>query len=213
MCEHFWNKSKNGHFQCTECKAHHCCDDTCERYYNSDRSLVCPVTGSCSETLIADNYQSNFSILTESSMCNFENKVKSSQQTKNKVLNPDLITKILNNIVVLKKLGVLPVIQLTNQILALWRSYVTCTDIYTHRKDRKCFIIAIIFSLRSGLLNNKKKFIVHKHQFVEISTINKKKTYKFFKVNEIRYGIKLLQKGFKDVDFFQGVNINENPIS
>ena len=201
-CQHSYLPSSGGDFDkfiCRHCNdVHMCCEDECGRkYYNGDKTLVCPVSGKCFKQCVADNFTDSRRAFV---MTSFHNRVKKDQQIKNKAINPKYIYDIVKNVDFMCPPSPIVVRTLVGQVIRLWEQYlqlVSNNDVYVHRKDKRCFVVGVVFSLSSGLSNNVGKNIVQPHPCLTIRKINKKKEYTTFKVRDIRHGIKLIKSGFK----------------
>jgi len=182
MCD--FEEKRRDVYQCTTCyKIHKCGINDCEHlFYNRDFISVCKLTGKCFNQQICepfDDCRTNQDPV-------FRLKVKRDQQIKNRSLNYDTIFILVNSV---RNIVILSQIQtrcLCNQILELWYEFIQCTkdkETYTHRKDKRCFVISIVMSLNVGICTNNGQFIIHKHPHINVKKINKKSKYKSFKVS------------------------------
>lgn len=187
-------------FICSTCGLRHQCgSDVCEHlFFNEDFTSVCRLTGLCFEQRQCEAY-----IDTEKGLANIEvptyhPRVKRDQQVKNRTMEYAFILQLIVKMEFMTQLSAPQVRNLVNKIADLWAEFVDCArekGMYIHRKDKRCFVVAILFSLNSGICSSGGQVVMAHPQF-ELLKLNKKKSYGCFKVSDIRYGQKLIMKVF-----------------
>lgn len=187
-------------FACTVCDALHACGDTkCENlFYNSDFTQVCSITGICFNQRICDTFATTQKIVSGKDPVYFK-RVKRDQQIKNKVLDRKQVAKIIKCASVIVHLNDMQHTVLCAKILDLWTQFVNSITIkreYVHRKDKRCFVVAIIMSLKEGIMTDDQNFIVSPHTHIKSEKLNKKSDYTEFCVSDIRYGQTLIKRVF-----------------
>lgn len=200
-------------FVCLECKKIHKCGETeCDSlHYNSDYTHVCTLTGLCFEQRICETF------VDSSKPMNGEDPIyikrpKRDQQIKNKYLERNQVMKIINCASSIVELTPIQIEILCNKILELWTQFVNSTDNpevhkrkkakqYVHRKDKRCFVVAIVMSLENGIMIEGDKFVVMPHAHIKCAKLNKKSVYPEFEVSDIRYGQTLIKKAFNGTNF------------
>lgn len=189
-------------YKCSVCSAvHECGSDVCEHlFYNCDYTSVCKLTGRCFEQRHCETYINTDKGLTNTEVPMYFPRVKRDQQVKNRTMDHRFISKLISQMEISSKLGRKQTSDAISKIVELWSEFVKCAismNVYIHRKDRRCFVVAIIFSLYSGICSPA-GYIVNKHPGFELYKLNKKRSYGCFKVSDIRYGQKLIMKVFKE---------------
>lgn len=188
-------------YRCRTChKKHECGLERCERlFFNSDYTTVCKLTGRCFQQRHYDAFIDNDKGLTNMEVPMYHPRIKRDQQVKNRSMDhgfiSELISKMDSNQVVSEK----QMSQITSKIIRLWGEFIRCAaenNIYIHRKDSRCFVVAIMFSLHSGICSPA-GYVVKRHPEFELYNLNKKKSYGCFKVSDIRYGQKLITNVFR----------------
>jgi len=102
--------------------------------------------------------------------------------------------------------------ELTQQILRLWEQFKTSCfakqrDI--QRKDRRCFVVGVLFSLHKGLCSyDSKEYIIMPHTQFVTRVINKKKNYVSFKVSDITEGQKIIKEVFSGFNATSPLTLN-----
>jgi hypothetical protein len=185
------------------CKKIHVCGlDECDYlFYNTDQTQVCGVTGLCFNQRVCENYIDTQRGIRGSDPV-YIKRQKRDQQLKNRSLEYEYTMTLLSSIDTIVMLSSVEKLSLCKQILSLWQSFVMCTQekkCYTHRKDKRCFVIAIAMSISTGICSNMGQYIVLKHDDIHVNKLNKKSKYDTFKVADIRGGTNLLINGFKNV--------------
>jgi hypothetical protein len=142
------------------------------------------------------------STLTSNMDPEYKTKQKRKQQVKNSHLKLDYVVKMVDSIELVPKLTQNQKSSLVQQIVKLWERYKSCAkekQKEIQRMDQRCFIVAIMFSLNKGLCSySSKSYIIVPHDMYKTKEINKKKTYKNFKVSDITEGTKRLKFVFED---------------
>jgi hypothetical protein len=195
----------NDFFVCSEenCQnTHQCGADECEYlFYNRDQTQVCGITGLCFNQRVCETFvDSHRGIQGDDPI--YIKRLKRDQQIKNRSLEYGYTMKLLKSISNIVSLDDKEIASLCSQILSLWQFFVMCTkekNNYTHRKDKRCFVIAIAMSLNTGICSNLGQYIVHKHPTIHVNKLNKKSKYDTFKVSDIRGGTNLIINVFKNV--------------
>jgi hypothetical protein len=88
--------------------------------------------------------------------------------------------------------------KVASAVCSLWKRFVDLSKtlrLYTHRKDRRCFVVALLFSLPTGL-TAPGGVIVEAHDWLVLPNLNKKKKYSAFCVSDIRHGQKMIMRTF-----------------
>jgi len=199
-------------FICFECKQKHACGrNNCDSlFYNSDHTHVCTVTGMCFEQRLCDTFVDATRAFPLDDQV-YIKKTKRDQQIKNKVLDRKHITKIVDCASRIIELTVEQNEQLCIEIMTLWSQFIvhiSKKNQYVHRKDKRCFVVAIAMSLESGIKNNMGQFIVAPHKMVKREKLNKKSKYDEFDVSDIRYGQNLIKKVFKGVSIHADTSVH-----
>ena len=188
------------------CGAEECKD----LFYNSDYTSVCKLTGACFGQRLCDTYIDCEKGINNTIDVPFYPKIKKDQQLRNKKVDHNTVRGILtkmNNADFFKNKVLYCA---TNQICSLWKHLVnllTIDNVYCHRKDLHCFVVAIVFSLRNGLKSTKGPVVV-KHPTFRLPKLNKKKNYKVFEIKMIRYGVRLIKNIFKKHEPPFAINLN-----
>jgi hypothetical protein len=203
-------------FICKECGSQHQCGaDECDfLFYNRDQTQVCGLTGLCFNQRVCETYvDSQKGIQGDDPV--YIKKSKRDQQIKNRSLDYGYVMKLLKSINTIVILNDKQLTELCSKILELWQEFVICTkekNSYTHRKDKRCFVIATAMSLNTGICSNVGQFIVHKHPNIIVNKLNKKSKYATFKVSDIRGGSNLIENVFKNVRINDSKTIKINHI-
>lgn len=177
------------------------CDDadSCTHlYYNSDHVRVCSLSGRCFGRKICDSFGQNVHLDNDPL---YFGPVKRDQQIKNRDLTHEYIASIIAAVRPIVDMNPHSSRMISGRITRLWNLFVHKTreaGRYTHRKDKRCFVIAILTSLRDGLSVPCGSVIVEPHSFIEVQRVNKKCKHDDFKISDIRYGINLIKSAFKD---------------
>lgn len=196
-------RDHNDLFVCSVCKSvHKCGDGVCDNLqYNSDYTKVCSLTGLCFDQRICDTYvDSKRPLDCEDPV--YIKRVKRDQQIKNKVLDRRQIIKIIECASSIVHIDKSKHDILCAKIMNLWDYFVAnITDKreYVHRKDKRCFVVAIVMSLKKGIMTDDDKFIVMPHSSIKSEKLNKKSEYSEFCVSDIRYGQTLIKRVFNGV--------------
>jgi hypothetical protein len=199
----FKHEKRKDAYVCSVCNLiHNCGIEKCDSLaYNKEQTQVCTKTGRCFEQRLCDDYV-DFSCSLDVSDPIYTMRVKRDQQIKNKNMNVNFILKLLESLEVLKQH---PRKQntLAGQIVKLWKEFVEINTLkgnYTHRADKRSFVVCIIKYMQEGLLTNKGTYIVYPHKDFDMKKLNRKSKYKDFKVSDIRKGYNLIKKTFADVE-------------
>lgn len=193
-------------FICTICNnIHKCGENDCEHLsYNSDYTQVCTLTGLCFEQRMCELF-TNTNKLNNSSDPVYIKRPKRDQQIKNKYLEREQILRIIECATTIVELTPPQISTLCNKILDLWSQFVSSMDKYNkryvHRKDKRCFVVAIVLSLENGIMIDDNKFVVTPHKNIKCAKLNKKSEYPEFEVSDIRYGQTLIKKAFNGNNF------------
>lgn len=187
-------------YVCVECGlVHQCGRDYCDSLmYNSEYTNVCMLTGLCFEQRMCASSLDDVNI--------FVKKIKRDQQIKNKILDHGTVLQIIECAASIIDLTPKQNSNLCTKIIQLWSDFVLhiSGQHYVHRKDKRCFVVAIAMSLVSGIKNNIGVSIVLPHTHIKRIKLNKKSKYDEFDVSDIRYGQNLIKRVFK------GVHISPN---
>ena len=199
-------------YMCLECKNIHKCGVVdCENlHYNSDYTRVCTLTGLCFEQRICETFVDATKPMNGDDPI-YIKRPKRDQQIKNKHLDRNQIIRIVECASSIVELTPLQINVLCAKIMDLWTQFVNCmntpnpnkkaTKSYVHRKDKRCFVIAIIMSLEDGIMIEGDKFVVTPHEGIKCAKLNKKSEYPEFEVSDIRYGQTLIKRVFNGTDF------------
>jgi hypothetical protein len=190
-------------FICSKCDTEHLCgrDECNSLFYNSDHTNVCTITGMCFDQRMCELFIDPVHAFTNDDPVYFK-RTKRDQQIKNKVLDRVHTMKIIACVAKIIELTVAQNEQLCARIMELWSQFVlhiSSKKHYVHRKDKRCFVVAIAMSLENGIKNNMGYFVVSPHKLVKREKLNKKSKYDEFDVSDIRYGQNLIKKVFKGV--------------
>lgn len=199
-------------FVCVECgNTHQCGIDDCDYlFYNHDHTQVCGLTGICFHQRVCETFVDPQNGIQGDDPV-YIKKIKRDQQIKNRSMDYGYVFKLLTSIRDIVLLSDKQIQLLCTQIIELWQAFVMCTkdkNKYTHRKDKRCFVIAIAMSLNAGICSNVGQFIVNKHPDIIIRKLNKKSKYSTFKVSDIRGGSNLIEKVFYNVSIDDSKTIN-----
>lgn len=187
-----YNQISKQHFRCQSCSNDHICTETTCEYMdlNNDSSLVCVMTGRCFNQLLCNGYKPHEEPL------KFENATtKKTQQTKNSKLTYEEIHDLIDKMN-LDEFGV-DIPDLGKQIHDLWGEIVTNNLVsYIRRNDKFAVVVASVFSLSSGLCNNKGIYIINGCD-INVFNLNKKRKFdNGVQIKMIRYGQRFLRKAF-----------------
>jgi hypothetical protein len=180
-------------------------------FYNSDFTQVCSLTGLCFNQRICEAYATTQNIIAGEDPV-FIKKIKRDQQIKNKVLDRKQVNDIIKCASIIVSFDDIQNGILCRKIMELWSKFVehiTSKQEYVHRKDKRCFVVAIIMSLKEGIMTDDEQFIVSPHGHMKIEKLNKKSSYTHFYVSDIRYGQTLIKRVFSGMvmDPYQSVSI------
>lgn len=186
-------------FKCVECGLKHVCGVShCEYlYYNKDQTQVCSLTGRCFQQRMCDTF-SDFSKGLDNGDPVYLKRVKRDQQLKNRSISVDYILKLLDSLEAYKA-DMNKRSKLASSIIALWSEYVQTTKIlkkYTHRNDKRSFVVSIVKYMEDGIVSNNGDYIVFPHKDFRSKKLNKKSRYTDFKVSDVRKGFNLLKSVF-----------------
>lgn len=175
----------------------HTCDETSEcRFYNPEHVMVCSVTGQCFKRRLCDDYIDSSRGIGNTVNSIYTVAQKRNQQIKNRKITMIEIMNIINDIQFLKEFSQETINDFAKQILELWKIFIDeieKQDFYVHRNARRCFVVSIIYNLKNGL-HTLGGCIIEPHPSIKISNLNKKKSYKHFKIRDIRYGQNIIKK-------------------
>jgi len=199
-------------YRCRIChKKHHCGLERCEHlFFNSDYTTVCKLTGRCFQQRHCDTIIDIEKGLTNMQVPMYHPKIKRDQQVKNRTMDHGFISDLITKMEFNQKMSGWWMSQTTGKIISLWGEFVRCAiqkNIYIHRKDRRCFVVAIMFSLHSGICSPA-GYVVKQHPEFALYKLNKKKSYGCFKVSDIRYGQKLIMNVFRSHKPVNALDIN-----
>lgn len=188
-------------FACGTCgKIHKCGSETCEHlFFNSDFTSVCRLTGLCFEQRQCETFIDASKGMAHVEDHSYYPKIKRDQQLKNRSVNVYFITDMISKISICEDFTKDTITSLIGQIYNLWGEFVSNSikeKMYIHRKDRRCFVVAIMFSLYNGIYASS-GCVVRCHKKYDLRKINKKKVYESFKVSDIRYGQKMIMRAFQ----------------
>lgn len=191
-------------FECDDCDVTHKCgmDDCDSIFYNSDHTHVCTLTGMCFNQRICETFTDSSRAYGVSDPV-YVKRAKRDQQIKNKVLDRRHTMKIIKCAATIVELSDEQHDKLCGMIMSLWTKFVhhiSSKNQYVHRKDKRCFVVAITMSLENGIKNNMGQFIVSPHGAIRREKLNKKSKYDEFDVSDIRYGQNLIKKVFNGVE-------------
>ena len=200
-------------FMCVECEdVHKCGEADCENlHYNSDYTHVCSLTGLCFEQRICETFVDSSKPMNGAEPI-YVKRQKRDQQIKNKSLDRNQVVEIVECAREIVTLTPPQINMLCNKIMDLWSQFVSSMDKvddpekkrekrYVHRKDKRCFVIAIIMSLKNGIMIEDDKFVVIPHDNITFAKLNKKSEYPEFEVSDIRYGQTLIKRAFNGFGF------------
>lgn len=198
-CAHTFVEREREVYVCTACGVtHECgayvCDHT---LYNSDQTKVCSLTGVCFTQKLCDKFSSPMAALNEAEPV-YAQRHKRDQQIRNRYINVEMVEELVNALVLEQSVAVRA--QLCSQIVYMWQEYIDKVKHggrYTHRKDKRCFVVAIIQSLRAGFKLSNGTYIIAPHPGIKTVKLNKKNNYLSFKVTDVRYGLKMIRAVFK----------------
>lgn len=190
----------NRTFACIVCNAlHHCGPGKCEHlFYNVDQTRVCSMTGLCFSQKQGDKFDS----VRDQADPVYHPRVKRDQQVNNRELNTEYASGVVDAMRAVVPLSQSQRDALVHKIVTLWKEYVKIEKLrneYTQRKNKRCFVVAIVMALKKGMCNDTNQFIVHPHPDLPVKSLNKKRNYQKFNVTDIRDGQNLIKKRFKGV--------------
>ena len=175
---------------------HECNENSSCRYYNDEHIMVCSISGECFTPRMCDDYVDSSRGIINCEVSVYSNAQKRNQQVKNRKIELNEIMDIINDIDFLKKYSLEIINDFANQIKELWKIFIEEVekyDFYVHRNARRCFVVSIIYNLKYGLYTIA-GCVIKDHNFIKVTNLNKKKTYKFFKIRDIRYGQNIIKK-------------------
>ena len=191
-------------YACKHCGATHACGaDVCtSAAYNRHQTWVCSLTGACLGQRICDIVHNDGRSMVLEPDPSYQVRTKRTQQARNSQLKLSDVVGIIRAIPTEPVLGVEQVHCLTTQICSLWEDFVAESQAKKRdipRKDRRCFVVAIVFSLHNGLCSySSKTYLVQPHPRIQALDVNKKKAYKLFSVSDITEGQKTIKEVFAD---------------
>jgi hypothetical protein len=190
-------------FTCRSCAALHSCGvGRCDKLlYNSDHTQVCALTGLCFQQRVCEAMldSSRGSVSNQVNRDYFP-RVKRDQQIKNSCISEGFIHDFIQSMEGAIVLSKRERSDLTCQTTRLWKEFVACAatkGIYIHRKDRRCFVVAVIYSLEKGICSSS-GVVVYPHPKLSVRKLNKKREYGLFKVTNIRHGQRQIMSVFCD---------------
>jgi hypothetical protein len=188
-------------FVCDGCGAsHQCGTDRCEHlFFNQDFTSVCRLTGLCFEQRQCEAYIDAEKGLVNIEVPTYHPRVKRDQQVKNRAMDYNYIFRLISLMDFPTPCAPEEIRTLVNQICELWCEFVSCAkekEVFIRRKDKRSFVVAVIFSLPDGLCSPAGPVVMSHPQFGPWK-LNKKKNYEGFKVSDIRYGQKLIMGMFE----------------
>lgn len=191
-------------FICPACrKVHRCGDGTCDSlFYNGDFTQVCSLTGLCFNQRMCDTYATSHEISRGRPDTVYVPRTKRDQQIQNRVLTRLQVAKVVNCASAIVHLTKSQEVALCSDIIMLWSLFVSnITDKggYIRRKDKRCFVVAVVMSLRDGIMTDGDAFIVKPHPSLSTEKLNKKSVYAEFNVTDIRYGQTLIKRAFSGI--------------
>ena len=175
---------------------HVCNDDSPCRFYNNEHLLVCKITGRVFKRRVCDEFIDSNRGICNSDIRNYAHAQKRNQQIKNRKIEFREVMNIINDIDFLSKYSGEIIRDFCTQILDLWKIFIQEIekyDFYVHRNARRCFVVSIIYNLKSGL-HTLSGCVIKAHPNINVTNLNKKKSYKFFKIRDIRYGNNIIKK-------------------
>ena len=181
----------------SEKKEQHICNENSScRFYNDEHMLVCKISGRVFKRRLCDEYIDSQRGICNSDIQTYTHAQKRNQQVKNRKIEFKEVMNIINDIDFLSKYSVETIRDFCNQILDLWKIFIEEIkkyDFYVHRNARRCFVVSIIYNLKSGL-HTLSGCVIESHPNINVTNLNKKKNYKFFKIRDIRYGENIIKK-------------------
>lgn len=188
QCE--YRQYKDLVFVCSKCNnVHHCGVNKCENlFYNENYTQICSLTGLCFNQKICDSFiDTKKGVLNTNDRLYFP-QLKRNQQIKNKMFNMAMIHQLIRDIEDCTNFKMPKKIIVIKNLKRLWCEFIEKSidqGLYIHRKDTRCFIVAVIFSLSTGI-ETSAGVVVHRHQGFDLKRINKKRAYTHFKISDIR---------------------------
>lgn len=192
-------------FTCSVCDGEHVCvEGKCDYViYNREQTSVCTLTGLCHGPRLCEKYAGSGGVgMISVSDPFYVPRGKRCQQINNRILKRESIWNLVNSkdIILEPDLSDAVKQKLLWQISELWFllvSRVKKTNGSLHRKDRRTFVVSILFSLRDGMCcTESTQFLVKPHPAVRLNVLNKKRKYKHFGVSDIRCGQNLIRRVF-----------------
>lgn len=210
-CQYVRVSDGNFLFKCKLCdNEHQCGPGTCDSTaYNTDYTNICTLTGMCFEQRMCDSIIDTNRGITNTLDQRYFHRVKRDQQIKNSIIEREFVHEMFDELDFYKELESHKRINLLNKILELWRTFVEQAHnkgVYIHRKDKRCFVVAIMFGLTTGI-SCSNGYVVEPHSHIKIGKLNKKKSYGKFKVSDIRDGQKLIMRMFDNFQVVEPVKI------
>lgn len=199
-CQYVRRDDKTLEFTCTICgDVHLCGPDVCNStVYNTDYTNICNLTGMCFEQRMCDNIIDSNRGISNTVDQQYFHKIKRNQQIKNSMLEREFVHDLFAELDYYNELGSQKRIELLNKILYLWKIFISEANkkaIYVHRKDKRCFVVAIMFGLPTGI-SCSMGYVVLPHKNIKLGKLNKKKNYSKFNVSDVRQGQKLIMQIF-----------------
>jgi len=210
-CNYVRQENEITSFKCSICHDIHLCgpgicDSTA---YNTDYTNICTKTGLCFEQKVCDSMVDTNRGVTNTLDQKYFHKIKRDQQIKNSILDRCFVDSLFSELNFYRKLNPNKRIDLLNQILALWKEFIVEANrknIYVHRKDKRCFLVAIMFGMRTGI-SCSTGYVVFPHDEIELNKLNKKKNYRKFFVSDVRLGCKLIMGIFKNHEVLSPIRL------
>lgn len=210
-CQYIRESEEAFVFKCTVCDNIHVCGQgVCDHTaYNTDYTNMCTLTGMCFEQRMCDNIIDTNRGITNTLDQKYFHRVKRDQQIKNSIIEREFVHGMFDELDFYRQLVPNKRIELLNKVLILWRTFVDQAQkkgVYVHRKDKRCFVVAIMFGITTGI-SCSNGYIVEPHSHIKLGKLNKKKHYDKFRVSDIRQGQKLIMCMFDNCEIREPIKI------
>jgi hypothetical protein len=201
----------NHTFQCKFCnKLHECGVNVCDHtIFNTDHTKICTITGLCFNQRLCDtNIDTNRGVSNIVDI-DYQHKIKRNQQVKNSSMKRSYVRKLFEKLDYFNEFEQKTKVRLINSVTKLWLEFIVAAEnkgIYIHRKDKRCFVVAIMFGITTGI-SSSSGFVVNPHENIKINKLNKKRDYNSFKVSDIRAGQKLIKFVFENNEITNSIKL------
>lgn len=187
---------QSNQYRCIICSdTHVCTSEVCDSLqFNRDYTNVCTKTGICYEQKMCDEFYDPNRATTSTFDSNTN--TRRIQSLSIRIMTPEDIRSILDQSGFSEILSNDFMEQFIQQLLVVWKNGVGSSHVKLKRKDKRCFVISILFNLHKGI-ETQTGVVVHKHEELNPPLLNKRFQRQYpVDITDIRYGELLIRKLF-----------------